>query len=516
MSSRVIRSSTLISSASSSRISVRRPSPCFSAMAFVSSFTTPRIFVSLASRAFRLSISARVSASSSTIFRTSRFVRRCSCMSRMAWAWRSERPKVFIRPARARLDVLRGLDERDHRVDVVERDLQALEDVRALLGLREVELRAADDHLAPVGHEAVDHLAQRQRLRHAAHEGEVVDAERHLQLRVGEELVQDHLRRDALPEVDHDAHAVPVALVVQVGDPVDLPFLHEVGDAHDERALVDLVGDLGDDDRVLALARGLDRHLRANDDLAPARGERFADAPAAEDEAAGGEVGAAHDLHQLVEGGLGPLDHLHDGVRDLVEVVRRDVGGHADRDAARAVAEQERECPGQHQRLFLRAVVVGAEVDGVLVDVPQHLLGDLAETALGVPDRRGGVAVDAAEVALPVHHGVAQREVLREAHERVVDRHVAVGVVLAQHVADHPSALLVGLVRVQAHLLHGEEDAPVHGLQAVAHVGQRARDDDRHGVVEVGGLHLLLDGDLDGPGAHVRHRGWSPRGHCPR
>ena len=278
MSSRVIRSSTLISSASSSRISVRRSSPCFSAMAFVSSFTTPRIFASLASSALRLSIRASVSASSSMIFLTSRLVRRCRLHVEDGLGLALGQAEGPHQAGARGLDVLRGLDERDHRVDVVERDLQALEDVRALLGLREVELRAADDHLAPVGHEAVDHLAQAERLRHAAHEGEVVDAERHLQLRVGEELVQDDLRGDALPEVDHDAHAVPVALVVQVGDPVDLPFLHEVGDAHDERALVDLVGDLGDDDRVLALARGLDRHLRAHDDLAPARGEGLADA----------------------------------------------------------------------------------------------------------------------------------------------------------------------------------------------------------------------------------------------
>ena len=43
--------------------------------------------------------------------------------------------------------------------------------------------------------------------------------------------------------------------------------------------------------------------------------------------------------------------------------------------------------------------------------------------------------------------------------------------------------------------LHGVEDAPVHGLQAVAHVGERARDDDAHRVFEVGALHLLGDGD---------------------
>ena len=42
-----------------------------------------------------------------------------------------------------------------------------------------------------------------------------------------------------------------------------------------------------------------------------------------------------------------------------------------------------------------------------------------------------------------------------------------------------------------------EQDAAVHRLQAVAHVGQRAADDDAHRVFEIGALHLV--GDRDGP-----------------
>ena len=44
-----------------------------------------------------------------------------------------------------RVDVGRRADGRDHLVEVVERDLQAFEDVRALLRAREVELGAAPD-----------------------------------------------------------------------------------------------------------------------------------------------------------------------------------------------------------------------------------------------------------------------------------------------------------------------------------------------------------------------------------
>ena len=72
-----------------------------------------------------------------------------------------------------------------------------------------------------------------------------------------------------------------------------------------------------------------------------------------------------------------------------------------------------------------------------------------ASRHLGVAHRRRVVAVDRAEVALPVDQRVAQREVLRHAHERVVDRGVAVRVVLAHHVADDARALHVRPVPVR-------------------------------------------------------------------
>jgi len=60
---------------------------------------------------------------------------------------------------------------------------------------------------------------------------------------------------------------------------------------------------------------------------------------------------------------------------------------------------------------------------------------------------------------------VAQAEVLRHAHDGVVDRGVAVRVVLADHVADDARALLVRAVPVVVQLVHREQHPPVHGLR---------------------------------------------------
>ena len=135
-------------------------------------------------------------------------------------------------------------------------------------------------------------------------------------------------------------------------------------------------------------------------------------------------------------------------------------------------------------RLHEPVVEVRREIDGVLVDVGQHLHRDARESRFGVAVRRGGIAIDAAEVSLAVDERIAQREVLHHSHERVVDRRVAVRVVFAEHVADDGRGFLVWAAGNESELVHRVEHAAVHRLESVAHVGQRARDDDAHRIVD--------------------------------
>ncbi len=176
--------------------------------------------------------------------------------------------------------------------------------------------------------------------------------------------------------------------------------------------------------------------------------------------------------------------------------MRRDAGRHANRDARRAVGQQVREGGGQHHRLFLFAVIGLAEIDGVQVDAVEQRPRDGGHARFGVTHRRRVIAVDIAEIALAVDQRIALREALREAHKCVVDRLVAMRVIFADDVADHARAFLEARAGVELELAHGEEHAPVHGLEAVAHVGQRAVHDGRKGVSQVALFKRVLQ--LDG------------------
>jgi hypothetical protein len=380
--------------------------------------------------------------------------------------------------------VLRGPDDLDDEIEVGERQGEPAQQVRALLRLLQVELGAPDDDDPAMVDEVPQEVVERQDARLVVDDRQEDDAERALHRGERVQLVEDDLGVLAALQLDDDPHALAVGLVAQVGDALDLLVVDELRDALDELRLVDLVRDLRDDDRFLVAARRL-LHDRPGPDLhgAPPGLVRVADALGAVDEGAGGEVRAGEPLHELSEGRVRVLDQLDRRVDDLREVVRRDVRRHADRDAGRAVDEQVRELRRQHDRLDERAVVVGRPVDGLLVDVvAEQLRGQARQAHLGVAHRGGVVAVDRAEVALPVDQRITQREVLRHADDRVVDGALAVRVVLAEDVADDARRLAVRLVVQVALLPHAVEAAAVDGLQSVAHVREGPSDDDGHRV----------------------------------
>ena len=80
-------------------------------------------------------------------------------------------------------------------------------------------------------------------------------------------------------------------------------------------------------------------------------------------------------------------------------------------------------------------------------------------------------------------------------HERGINDRFTVRVIVAGSVAADFCAFAVAAIGREAKIVHGDEDAPLHRLQAVAHIRQRARDDHAHRIVQIRLAHLGFDID---------------------
>src|SRR5262245_17998286 len=303
------------------------------------------------------------------------------------------------------LGVVRGLrraDQLDDLVDDVDGLLQAFQDVRAAPGLLQLVVRAVAHDLATEGDELVERLGQVENSRLAVDDREVDHPERDLHLSHLVELVQDDLRDGVAFEFDDDSDLLlrgrfAVGLVADFRNALDLLVVDQVGDLFDQLRLVDLERNLGNDDGVALLSASPDAvngGPRAKLHHAAPRLIGLLDAFTSVNESAGGEIRPRDHLYQIRGLGVRVLKELDGRFDDLTQIVRRNLGRHADGDSVRTVDQQVRHACRQDDRLLARFVVVGDEFDGFLLDVGEQFCRDAREARFGVAVGRRVIAVD--------------------------------------------------------------------------------------------------------------------------
>ena len=384
------------------------------------------------------------------------------------------------------IGVFGGSDQGDDLVQHVESLEVALQDVVAFLGFTLQVCGTAGDYVELVVHPMADEGVQAQRARHAVDQGQHVGAEGLLQLGVLVQVVQHHLRHGVTLQHQYEALACTAGgFVAHVGDALNLAVAHGLTNGDDQTIRVDLVRQLGDHQAHAAVdLLSVDHGTHSDEATAGAVG--LFDALVTEDGGAGGEVRSLDDANQVFQqlfaAGVRMLKRPVHAFGHLAHVVRRNIGGHTHGDAGGAVDQQVREAGRQYSRFLGFAVVVGHEVDGVLVDVAHHLHGQRGHTAFGVTHGGGRVVARGTEVTLTVDEQVTHRPGLGHAHQSVIDGGVAVRMVFTHDVADHAGALVVAAVGAIAAVVHRVDHTAVHGFHAVAHVRQSTFHDDGKGV----------------------------------
>src|SRR5579885_2493234 len=385
--------------------------------------------------------------------------------------------------------ILGLLEDFDDAVGVGRADDEALDDVQAFAGLAQLKLRAARQHVdlvrVPVV-EQVEHagLARLTRGLHGfAKQEDHLEGERDLQVGFAEQLRKHLCGIGILAQFQHDAHALlGIAFVAQVGHQ---SFELARVDGLDDRSF-DLVAanrrDLRDDQRAAA-RRLFQAHLGAHDDTSLARRKVVLDALVADDATALTEIGAGDVGHELLDAHLRIVQQGDAGAHDLAQIVRRDVGRKTDCDAAGRV-DDGRAASGQVVRLqHLRFLLVGlVQGDSFALHIGHHRRSQGREAHFGVAIGSRSIAVLAAHVTLPLDQGIAHSEGLGHAHGSVVDRGIAVRVIVAQNKANYLGALDRRTAGKIAGLAHPGQDTALHRLQAIASIGQRAVGDNGEAI----------------------------------
>ena len=209
-----------------------------------------------------------------------------------------------------------------------------------------------------------------------------------------------------------------------------------------------------------------------------------------------GKVRPFHVFHQSFDRDVRIVDLRANAVDHFTEIVRRDVRRHADGDAGAAVDEEVRKSGRENRWLRPCLVIVRHEIDRLLVHVGHERGAEMRHARLGVTHRGGRIAFDRTKVALAVNERFAHRPRLRHVDERRINHRLAVRVVVTARVTANLGAFSMLPVGKERQVMHRVEDAALRRLQSIARIGQGARDDDGHRVIEERSRNLF--GDVDG------------------
>ncbi len=411
-----------------------------------------------------------------------------------------------------RLGLVLGADDLDHPVEIEEGNDITFDQFQPVGDLAQPVLGAPLEDVDLARHPVRQQFLQPHHHRRARGV-EHVEVEREAGLEVGQ-LVERFLEQLGVDIAtlgnQHDADLL-VALVAHILEDGQLAVGDQLGDLLDQLALGHLVGDFGNHQLILPAAQPLypgvavGLVLRLGGMEAPAHAEAAAPAlvsggdrrRAVHHQPAGGEIGSLEQLHQPRMLDMRIIDQLQRGVDHLGGIVAGDAGRHADRNPAGAIGQQVGEQTGEERGLLLLIVVGRDEIDRAFVQPFHQLHRRLGQAAFGVAFGGGVIAVDIAEVPLPLDQRVAQREWLGEADQRIVEGKVSVRVELAHHVADHAAALFERAVGRKSQLPHAPQDPAVNRLQSVAQIRQRARRDRGHGIDQVPLLQRAVERGVD-------------------
>ena len=172
--------------------------------------------------------------------------------------------------------------------------------------------------------------------------------------------------------------------------------------------------------------------------------------------------------------------------------MRRHVRRHANSYARRAVDKQIRQNCGQNDGLFQSAIKIVPPLHRLLINVPEHLVAYFCKPYLGITHCSRRITVNRAEIALPVDKRITQRKWLCHSHHCIINSHIPVRMIFTEHLSNSPCRFAMRLVKFETHVVQRIEYAAVNRLQPIPYIRKSAPHYDAHGVIQIGGLHLLL------------------------
>ena len=151
-------------------------------------------------------------------------------------------------------------------------------------------------------------------------------------------------------------------------------------------------------------------------------------------------------LH-LVNRDVRIINSSTDAIDHLSHVVRRNIGGHTNRDTGSSVHEKVRYGRRKHHRLAGIFIIRCLMIDRLFFKVSHHRRAHMSQAGLGISHRRRSITLNRSEVPLTINERFSHRPRLGHIDQSGINRPITMRVILTHGLTHNTGALQVRLRR---------------------------------------------------------------------
>ena len=361
-------------------------------------------------------------------------------------------------------------DGSDYRINVVQRDQEAFQDMSLGLSLVQFKLASPGYYFLLMFQVVIQDFLQVQFPWMSIHQSQHNGSKCGLQLGMLKQVVQHNLRIDVSTQFNGNAHTGTVGFIAKSGNSIQYFLAGQIGNTFNDSGLVYLIWDFCYYNTVFAMGHLFNMGFGTSHNSPASLSVCFDNPVPALNQAPCWEIRSLNLSHQLINGDIRIINHHAQAIYYFPQIVRRNIGCHADGNPIGTIDQKIRDTGWQYYRFLQRTIIVWHKINGILVQIPEHFHSQFGHTHFSITHSGRRVSVNGAKVTMPIYQQIAGRKILCHTYCGFIYGGITMRMILTKNIADNTSRLLIWFARKHTRFLHRIKDSSVYRLETISHI----------------------------------------------
>lgn len=275
-------------------------------------------------------------------------------------------------------------NEGDKIVNIGKGNRKKEKKMREIKRIVEKEIGKESKKLIEEGEEGEKNVEKSEMLRIEEIKRKNVEEKRGMKRSIEIKMVKKEIGKGIEIKIKKEEIELKVRLIEKIGNEINEIVEKKLGNIIDNRGIVKMIGNIGDDNGIKVEKNRIDCGEKENDEREEKGSIGGIDKVEEKNDKESREIGKGNKLNKLrkLDGRI--VDKRKEKINELEKIVRRNIGGNEERNKEWKIEEKVREEWRKKKRIMLEEVIIVMKIEGVIVDIRKEGLSEILKKELSV------------------------------------------------------------------------------------------------------------------------------------